>query len=586
MQEKRELYIKDGIIVEYQEDPYCVVIVTKLMQRAHQLEFAKDIAFVDSTASCDASGHSVTFILTACCIGAVPLAIIITKGQSEQDYIAGFKLLQSSLTNSFGGQGFPKIFVTDDSDAERNALKYIWPHSKTFLCRFHILQAVWRWLFEKKHNIDANDRRTLYNTFRDILIAEDTQNATELFSVATGNDPNEARNDPSNDPNDVSNSINIILGKDDPKFIVPKKYPQWIAYVKKYWERKEDWCMVFRDSTTHGHQTNNFCEVSVRLFKDIVLSRNKAYNVIALIDFTVICLEEYYQKRIRKFVNSRNETPRLILKNLLKKASSIKQEEILHMGQKIYKVPSTTKTSEFHYVDGTSGVCTCFTGKLGEFCKHQAAVYFYFNEEIVNAPAVTAESRYSMAKLAFGENIQPMSFYMPLVNPETKISKECDSSCDVNSNNIIHNELVSFNDSASSSKNLVDPINNSDQDFSEESLQDIFTLMQEHHKHFGTSSSTRKKVLQRLKSIKTRTSWESFLCTAGSSLSIRHRSNMNIKVQPTSISRRKVGITRGCKRLPIGRPPEHEPKSKKRKRKLAANVAKNQPNAKSHGSGH
>ncbi|KAJ8964000.1 hypothetical protein NQ314_005212 [Rhamnusium bicolor] len=90
------------------------------MQRAHQLDYAKDIVFVDSTASCDASGHSVTFMLTPCAVGAVPLAILITKGQSEEDYKAGFILLKSTqnLQNSFSGQGYPKIFVMDDSDAE------------------------------------------------------------------------------------------------------------------------------------------------------------------------------------------------------------------------------------------------------------------------------------------------------------------------------------------------------------------------------------------------------------------------------------------------------------------------------------
>jgi len=39
------------------------------MQRAHELTFLKDIAFVDSTSSCDAQGHSVTFMLTVCGIG-------------------------------------------------------------------------------------------------------------------------------------------------------------------------------------------------------------------------------------------------------------------------------------------------------------------------------------------------------------------------------------------------------------------------------------------------------------------------------------------------------------------------------------
>lgn len=178
--------MKNGILVEYQEEPYCILIATKLMQRAHQLPFAKDIAFVDSTASCDVSGHSVTFMLTPCAVGAVPLAILITKGQSEEDYRCGFTLLKSSLENSFGGQGYPKIFITDDSDAERNALKYVWPNSKTLLCRFHILQSVWRWLFDKKHKISADDRPMLYNLFRDVLMSESVEDASKAFYIAIG----------------------------------------------------------------------------------------------------------------------------------------------------------------------------------------------------------------------------------------------------------------------------------------------------------------------------------------------------------------------------------------------------------------
>lgn len=104
--------------------------------------------------------------------------------------------------------------------------------------------------------------------------------------------------------------------------------------------------MAFRDSSTHGHQTNNFCEVSIRLFKDVVLRRNKAYNIIALIDFIVTCLEEYYQKRIRNFVHSRNPKAKLILINLLKKSSGIKKSDIKWNTEKVYEVPSMSNKSE------------------------------------------------------------------------------------------------------------------------------------------------------------------------------------------------------------------------------------------------
>jgi len=56
-------YENNGIKVMINEDPFSVVICTPLMQRAHTLSYSKDIVFVDSTASCDAHNHSITFML-------------------------------------------------------------------------------------------------------------------------------------------------------------------------------------------------------------------------------------------------------------------------------------------------------------------------------------------------------------------------------------------------------------------------------------------------------------------------------------------------------------------------------------------
>jgi hypothetical protein len=54
--------------------------------------------------------------------------------------------------------------------------------------------------------------------------------------------------------------------------------------------------------------------------------------------------------------------------------------------------------------------------------------------------------------------------------------------------------------------------------------------------------------------VKSLTGWETFIATAGSSISLRHRSRATIGVQPTTISRRRPGIIRRSKRLPVGRP--------------------------------
>ena len=105
-------------------------------------------------------------------------------------------------------------------------------------------------------------------------------------------------------------------------------YPEWARYITNYWNRKEDWALAYRDALTHGHQTNNYSEITVRLFKDVVLNRNKAYNAIALIDFSCTLMEEYYQRRLRNFVNGRDATNRLFLTKQLKKIEYLQMEKI------------------------------------------------------------------------------------------------------------------------------------------------------------------------------------------------------------------------------------------------------------------
>ena len=60
-------------------------------------------------------------MLCACSVDAVPLGVIITKGQTEGSYIKGFQLLKEMVQNSFNGKGHPEIFMTDDSEAEIKA---------------------------------------------------------------------------------------------------------------------------------------------------------------------------------------------------------------------------------------------------------------------------------------------------------------------------------------------------------------------------------------------------------------------------------------------------------------------------------
>lgn len=173
--------------------------------------------------------------------------------------------------------------------------------------------------------------------------------------------------------------------------------------------------MAYRNATIYGHHTNNFSEVNVRLFKDFVLSRNIAYNAVALVDFICTCMEQYYQKRLRNFVNGRNETARYLYEDQLKKALKIHKEMIEELPGNIFKIKSKNQ-EVFYEVDVTVGFCTCPKGKVGAFCKHQAAVFHYYGRVMPNLPPITVDARYSLAKLVYGKDVGPKSFYMPLVS--------------------------------------------------------------------------------------------------------------------------------------------------------------------------
>src|SRR2546430_5235787 len=65
----------------------------------------------------------------------------------------------------------PAVFITDDSNAERNALQLCWPNGIRLICTFHVLQAFWRWNHDSKHRIKKEDRVSIMGKMKKILYA-------------------------------------------------------------------------------------------------------------------------------------------------------------------------------------------------------------------------------------------------------------------------------------------------------------------------------------------------------------------------------------------------------------------------------
>ena len=102
-------------------------------------------------------------------------ATSIVSREDEITLKASFDLYKSLLpTGAFFGCGpnvGPKIAMTDDCQAEQNALSSTWESMKLLLRVFHLLQALWRWEWNSDHKIDKCDRPSLFRLFKALLYA-------------------------------------------------------------------------------------------------------------------------------------------------------------------------------------------------------------------------------------------------------------------------------------------------------------------------------------------------------------------------------------------------------------------------------
>jgi len=161
LKEKQSMFQLNGGSLEISENPFALEIVTPIMKKAHSFTFSKDIVFVDLSGSCDQGNSTITLFFGASKIGGVPLGVVIHQHQTKHDYLNSFSFLKKCLgEEAFYGQFYPTVFMTDVSIAEHQVLSSVFPASTLLLCAFHICQALWRWLWKSKHNIDTSEGQT------------------------------------------------------------------------------------------------------------------------------------------------------------------------------------------------------------------------------------------------------------------------------------------------------------------------------------------------------------------------------------------------------------------------------------------
>ncbi len=88
--------------------------------------------------------------------------------------------------------------------------------------------------------------------------------------------------------------------------IYTQKYPQLINRLKTFWKRRSEWALSYRVAEfTRGNNTNNYAEAGIRVLKEIIFGRVKAYNLVQMFDFITATMEVYYAGRLLDIAHSR-----------------------------------------------------------------------------------------------------------------------------------------------------------------------------------------------------------------------------------------------------------------------------------------
>ena len=142
----------------------------------------------------------------------------------------------------------------------------------------------------------------------------------------------------------------------------------------------------------------------MKILKEIVFSRVKAYNCVQLFHFLAETLESYYCRKLLNVSNNTLDTY-VTLRFQGLNANKVPKESIEEVDKgKCYHVKSTSERGVAYVVDMLVGVCTCPQGLDGSPCKHQAAIAIHYGTPSINCiPALAPRFAAYMPKLPLGK---------------------------------------------------------------------------------------------------------------------------------------------------------------------------------------
>ena len=222
----------------------------------------------------------------------------------------------------FFGRGTlgPRVFLSDDSEAERQSLATVFPEATLIICVFHLF------LWEGNNHIRKEHRPQLLFAVKKMTFSMSEDGLEETYEELQGSE-------------------------------VARLYPNFLAHVEKLHNRRQAWAVCYRhELPTRGNNTNNYADAAMRILKEQIFERVRAYNVVQLLDFLVTRVSSYYERRLTDLANGRVDVT--VSRKYLPGGSSIPATSITKIGAHYYEVKSETKEDTKYNVDTEIGVCT------------------------------------------------------------------------------------------------------------------------------------------------------------------------------------------------------------------------------------
>ncbi|KAK3923999.1 putative periplasmic serine endoprotease DegP-like [Frankliniella fusca] len=324
-----------------------IAVCTAMMKRIHtHYKASGEVMFVDSSGCMDNNNARVFVILTPSVVCGLPLGLLITFSEKEPVILAALQLWKEVLPeNAFYGRGSlgPKIIISDASTSERNSVSDCWPMATLLLCLFHVLQAMWRYVWDSHNGVEFKDKAYVYHFFREIVYAPTVEEFKNAYEEAL----------------------------QDRRLLL---YPIVWKHFEDYKNKAKEWALSYRvDLLTRGHHTNNFCEACMRIIKDTILQRARAYNTVQLLDLLLTKLDKHFKRKLAFVVSNRIRASRSYKYRI--KAEKLKPlvAERLFSSENLFRVENTQKKTEY-VVDSQLNICSCPIGMCGAPCKHQMMV--------------------------------------------------------------------------------------------------------------------------------------------------------------------------------------------------------------------